>query len=38
MYLGSMQSVSHKLEVYASRERMLLQDQIQLGIGAKGQL
>ena len=38
MYLESVQSVSQKLEVYASRERRLLQDQIQLGIGAKGQL
>ena len=37
-YLGSMQRVNHKLEVYASRERMLLQDQIQLGIKAKVQL
>ena len=36
--LGSVQRISHKLEVCASRERMLLQNQIQLGIGAKVQL
>ena len=36
--LGSMQRVSHKLEVCASKERRLLQDQVQLGIGAKVQL
>ena len=36
--LGSMQRVSHKLEIWASRERRLLQDQVQLGIGAKVQL
>ena len=35
--LGSMQMVSHKLEVCASKEGSLLQDQIQLGIGAKVQ-
>ena len=33
-----MQRVSHKLEVCASRERRLLQDQVQLGIGAKVKL
>ena len=33
--LGFMQMVSHKLEVYASKERKLLQDQVQLSIGAK---
>ena len=36
--LGSMQRVSHKLEVCALRERRLLQDQVQLGIGANVQL
>ena len=36
--LWSMQRVSHKLEVCASKERMLLQDQVQLRIGAKVQL
>ena len=36
--LRSMQKVSHKLEVCASREKMLLQDQVQLGIGTKVQL
>ena len=36
--LGSVQRVSHKLEVCASKERILLQDQVQLGIGAKVQL
>ena len=35
--LGSMQMISHKLEVCASKEGRLLQDQIQLGIGAKVQ-
>ena len=38
MYLGSVQKVSHKLEVCASKERRLLQDQVQLDIGAKVQL
>ena len=33
--LGSVQRVRHKLEVCASKERRLLQDQFQLGIGAK---
>ena len=28
-------SVSHKLEVYTSKERRLLQNQVQLGIGVK---
>ena len=36
--LGSVQKVSHKLEIYASKERRLLQDQVQLGIKAKVQL
>ena len=36
--LGFVQSISHKLEVCASKERRLLQDQVQLGIGAKVQL
>lgn len=36
--LGSVQRVSHKLEVYASKERRLLQDQVQLDIEAKIQL
>ena len=35
---GSVQRVSHKLEVCASKERRLLQDQVQLGIGVKVQL
>ena len=37
-YFGFMQRVSHKLEVCALKERKLLQDQVQLGIGAKVQL
>ena len=36
--LGSVQRVSHKLEVYASKEGRLLQDQVQLGIRVKVQL
>ena len=36
--LGSVQMVSHKLKVCASKERKLLQDQVQLRIGAKVQL
>ena len=36
--LESVQRVSHRLEICASRERRLLQDQVQLGIGAKVQL
>ena len=36
--LESVQMVRHKLEVCASNERRLLQDQVQLGIGAKVQL
>ena len=36
--LGSVQRVNHKLEIYASRERRLLQDLVQLGIGANVQL
>ena len=36
--LGSMQRVSHELEICASKERRLLQDQVQLGIEAKVQL
>ena len=36
--LRSMQKVSHKFEVCASKEIRLLQDQVQLGIGAKVQL
>ena len=36
--LGSMQRVSNRLEICASRERRLLQDQVQLGIEAKVQL
>ena len=36
--LGSVQRVSHILEICASKERKLLQDQVQLGIGAKVQL
>ena len=30
--------VSHKLEICATKERKLLQDQVKLGIGAKVQL
>ena len=37
MYLGFVQRVSHKLKVCASKERRLLQDQVQLGIGEKVQ-
>jgi len=33
--LGSVQRISHRLEICALRERRLLQDQIQLGIGEK---
>ena len=36
--LGSVQRVSHRLEICASKERRLLQDQVQLGIQAKVQL
>ena len=36
--LRPMQRVSHRLEIFALRERMLLQDQVQLGIGPKVQL
>ena len=36
--LGSVQRASHKLEICALRERMLLQNQVQLGIRAKVQL
>ena len=36
--IGSMQRVSHELEIWASRERRLLQDQVKLGIEAKVQL
>ena len=36
--LESVQMVRHKLEVCASKERKLLQDQVQFGIGAKVQL
>ena len=36
--LGLMQRDSHRLEICASKERRLLQDQVQLGIGAKVQL
>ena len=32
------QRISHKLEVCVSKERRLLQDQVQLDIGAKVQL
>ena len=35
-YLGSVQRVSPKLEVCGLRERKLLQDQVQLGIGGEG--
>ena len=33
--LGSVQRVSHRLEICAPRERRLLQDQVQLGIEEK---
>ena len=33
-----MRRVKHKLEIYALRERRLLQDQVQLGIEVKVQL
>ena len=36
--LGSVQKVSYRLEAYASREKRLLQDKVQLGIKAKVQL
>ena len=36
--LGSVQRVTHKLEICASRERRLLQDQVQLDIEVKVQL
>ena len=36
--LGSCKEVSHKLEIYATNERSLLQDQVQLGIEVKIQL
>ena len=36
--LGSVQRVSHKLEICVSKERRLLQDQVQLGIRVKVQL
>ena len=36
--LGSMQRVSHRLEICASRKRRLLQDQVQLGIKVMVQL
>ena len=38
MYCDPCKGVSYKLEVCASRERIILQDQVQLGIGAKVQL
>ena len=36
--LGSVQRVSHRLEICVSKERRLLQDQVQLGIGVNVQL
>ena len=36
--LESMQRFSHRLEICTSRKRRLLQDQVQLDIGAKVQL
>ena len=36
--LGFVWKVSHKLEIYALRERRLLQDQVQLGFEVKVQL
>ena len=37
-YLDPCKGVSHKLEIYVTKEKRLLQYQVQLGIGAKGQL
>ena len=36
--LGSVQKISHRLEICTSNERKLPQNQVQLGIGAKIQL
>ena len=36
--LGSMQRVNHRLEIYALKERELLQDQVQLSFEVKVQL
>ena len=36
--LGSVQRVSHRLEIYALKERGLLQDQVQLSFEVKFQL
>ena len=36
--LGSVQRVSHRLEIYALKERELLQDQVQLSFEVKVQL
>ena len=38
MYWDLCKGISHGLKIYASKKRRLLQDQIQLGIGAKVQL
>ena len=38
MYRDLCKGVCHILEICASKERKLLQDQVQLGIGAKVQL
>ena len=38
MYWDLCKGIRHGLEIYASKKRRLLQDQIQLGIGAKVQL
>ena len=37
-YWNPCKGVSHRLEICASNERGLLQDQVQLGIGAKVQV
>ena len=38
MYWDPCKEVSHRLEICAAKERRLLQDQVQLGNKAKGQL
>ena len=38
MYWDPCKGVSHIFEIYALKERSLLQDQVQLGIGANVQL
>ena len=38
MYWDMCEGVSYRLKICATNERRLLQDQVQLGIGAKAQL